>query len=58
MIADDVDAWLHRRLPAGEVPAVPGYSDREFEAIMAAARSEVAAIRARLKKGQLLLDAV
>jgi hypothetical protein len=55
VIAEDVDAWLHRRLPAGELPAVPGYSDREFEAIMAAARSEVAAIRARLKQGQLLL---
>ena len=58
VIAEDVDAWLHRRLPAGEIPTVPGYSDREFDAIMAAARSEVAAIRTRLKHGQLLLDAL
>ena len=37
VIVEDVDAWLHRRLPAGEIPTVPGYSDREFDAIMAAA---------------------
>ena len=55
MIVEDVDAWLHRRLPAGEIPTVPGYSDREFDAIMAAARSEVAAIRTRLNHGQRLL---
>jgi hypothetical protein len=55
LIVEDVDAWLHRRLPAGEIPTVPGYSDREFDAIMAAARSEVAAIRTRLNHGQRLL---
>ena len=55
VITNDVDSWLHRRLPAGEIPSVPGYSDLEFEAIMAAARSAVAAIRSRLKRGQLLL---
>jgi hypothetical protein len=55
MIAHDVDAWLHRRRAPGQAPAVPGYSDREFEAIMAAARSEVVAIRSRLKRAGLLL---
>jgi hypothetical protein len=55
VIAEAVDAWLHRRRSAGEYPTVPGYSDREFEAIMGAARSEVAAIRSRLKRGQRLL---
>jgi hypothetical protein len=55
MIAGEVDAWLHRRRSAGQTPAVPGYSDREFEAIMAAARSEVVAIRSRLKRAGLLL---
>ena len=55
VIVEDVDAWLHRRLPAGEIPTVPGYSDREFDAVMAAARSEVAAIRTRLNHGQRLL---
>jgi hypothetical protein len=55
MIAEDVDEWLHRRRSKGQTPAVPGYSDREFEAIMAAARSEVAAIRSRLQRGQRLL---
>jgi len=49
VIAEAVDAWLHRRRSADEYPTVPGYSDREFEAIMGAARSEVAAIRSRLK---------
>jgi hypothetical protein len=55
MITEEVHAWLHRRRSAGQTPAVPGYSDREFEAIMVAARSEVAAIRSRLKRGQHLL---
>jgi hypothetical protein len=55
MIADEVDAWLHQRRSKGQTPAVPGYSDCEFEAIMAAARSEVAAIRSRLQRGQSLL---
>ncbi|MDJ0363413.1 hypothetical protein [Rhodococcus sp. H29-C3] len=36
--------------------AVIGYSDREFMAIMAAARSDVAAIRARLRSSQQLLE--
>lgn len=54
-VADDVLAWLYRRFAIGSVPAVPGYSDREFTAIMVAARSEVAAIRDRLKRGQRLL---
>jgi hypothetical protein len=55
MIAEDVDEWLHRRRSKGHTPAVRGYSDREFEAITAAARSEVAAIRSRLQRGQRLL---
>ncbi|MDQ0913594.1 hypothetical protein QFZ22_009666 [Streptomyces canus] len=33
----------------------PGYSDREFQAVMAAARSDVAAIRDRLAAGESLL---
>lgn len=33
----------------------PGYSDREFTAVMAAARSDVAAIRDRLAAGEALL---
>jgi hypothetical protein len=55
MIAEDVDAWLHRRRSAGQTPAIAGYSDREFDAIMAAARSDVAAIRSRLERSQRLL---
>ena len=55
MIAEDVDAWLHRRRSAGQNPAIAGYSDREFDAIMAAARSDVAAIRSRLERSQRLL---
>jgi hypothetical protein len=55
MIAEEVDTWLHRRRSAGELPTIPGYSDREFTAIMSAARSEVAEIRSRLRRGQLLL---
>ncbi|MFD5451270.1 hypothetical protein [Streptomyces sp. NPDC127100] len=34
----------------------PGYSDREFQAVMAAARSDVAAIRDRLMAGERLLE--
>ncbi|MFE9000604.1 hypothetical protein ACFYOY_00405 [Streptomyces sp. NPDC007875] len=36
--------------------AVPGYSDREFRELMAAARSEVVAIRDRIRTGERLLD--
>lgn len=54
-IADDALAWIYRRFTIGSVPPLPGYSDREFMAIMSAARSEVAAIRARLKHGHALL---
>ncbi len=39
-----------------DISAVIGYSDREFMAIMAAARSDVAAIRARLRSSQQLLE--
>ena len=39
----------------GPDPAIAGYSDREFDAIMAAARSDVAAIRSRLERSQRLL---
>jgi hypothetical protein len=55
MIAEEVEGWLHRRRSAGQTPAVAGYSDREFDAIMVAARSEVAAIRSRLERSQRLL---
>ncbi|WP_157852800.1 hypothetical protein RFN58_03875 [Streptomyces iakyrus] len=34
----------------------PGYSDREFQAVMAAARSDVVAIRDRLAGGERLLE--
>lgn len=36
--------------------AAPGYSDREFMAIMAAARSDVAALRGRLRSSRRLLS--
>ncbi len=35
---------------------VPGYSDREFRDLMAAARSDVVAIRDRIRKGERLLQ--
>lgn len=55
MIAEEVWSWLDRRRAnsRGEPPS--GYSDREFGAIMVAARLEVAAIRKRLEDGQRLL---
>ncbi|NEA58318.1 hypothetical protein G3I60_30230 [Streptomyces sp. SID13666] len=37
-------------------PGLPGYSDREFSAVMAAARSDVVAIRDRLAAAELLLE--
>jgi len=37
-------------------PGVPGYSDREFRDLMAAARSDVVAIRDRVRRGERLLE--
>ncbi|MFI1852904.1 hypothetical protein [Streptomyces sp. NPDC020480] len=38
-------------------PGLPGYSDREFRALMAAARRDVVAIRDRIRKAEELLTA-
>ncbi|MFF2655337.1 hypothetical protein [Streptomyces sp. NPDC058045] len=43
-----------RRRKAGK--GVPGYSDREFRDLMAAARSDVVAIRDRIRKAERLLE--
>lgn len=40
----------------GQGGAVPGYSDREFRELMSAARTEVVAIRDRIRTGERLLD--
>ncbi|MFB7475574.1 hypothetical protein [Kitasatospora sp. NPDC056184] len=37
-------------------PGVPGYSDREFRDLMSAARTEVVAIRDRIRRGERLLE--
>ncbi|GAA3339475.1 hypothetical protein GCM10020358_23410 [Amorphoplanes nipponensis] len=55
LIHDDVRAWLAQRRPKGPTEPPSGYSDQEFEAIMAAARSDVVAIRQRLDSGRRLL---
>ena len=44
--------WVNRADAGGQ----PGYSDREFAAIMAAARSDVVAIRERLRASARLLE--
>lgn len=58
LIRPEVRVWFDRRRSAGKKVEPPsGYSDREFEAIMAAARSEVVAIRTRLERTEQLLSA-
>ena len=55
-VSDEIISWLDRRRSKEVVSQPPsGYSDREFEAIMAAARSEVVAIRSRLRNGHRLI---
>jgi hypothetical protein len=54
-ISDEAVSWLDRRRPGITLATPSGYSDREFDAIMAAARSEVVTIRNRLQNGQRLI---
>jgi hypothetical protein len=54
LLATEVLSWLDRRTPSGRLAPSSGYSEREFDAIMAAARSDVVAIRNRLRNGQRL----
>lgn len=57
LISEEVHSWLNRRRPL-TVPKPPppsGFSDREYDLIMATARSDVAAIRKRLADGRRLL---
>ena len=54
-LREDLDRPGHAR--KGKTPAgLPGYSDREFRDLMAAARSDVVAIRERIRKAEQLLD--
>lgn len=54
--ADLVEYMAQRRHGAdAQSTALPGYSDGEFQAVMAAARRDVAAIRDRLAAGEELL---
>ncbi|GAB3400014.1 hypothetical protein [Amycolatopsis echigonensis] len=55
LINEEARSWLDRRRVKNHGEPKSGYSDREFGAIMAAARSEVVAIRKRLEDGQRLL---
>ena len=54
LFAQEVLWWFERRRSTGRPDTPSGYSDREFNAIMAGARSEVASIRDRLHNGQRL----
>lgn len=54
LLAQEVLSWFDRRRSTGRPAPSSGYSDREFNAIMAAARSDVARIRDRLRNGQRL----
>lgn len=55
-VSPEIQVWFDRRRIAGPArETLGGYSDREFDAIMAAARSEVVAIRGRLERSQRLL---
>lgn len=62
LVPELVDFLGRRGHATGQNPArgvssgEPGYSDREFAAIAAAARSDVAAVRRRLSEGEALLD--
>ncbi|WP_047892509.1 hypothetical protein [Micromonospora sp. RV43] len=57
-LRDDALIWLEqRRGTRRRVDVDGGYSDREFTAIMAAARSDVAELRRRLRTGWALADA-
>jgi hypothetical protein len=54
LLAKEVLWWFDRRRSVGRREPPGGYSDREFDVIMAAARSEVVRIRNRLQNGQRL----
>ncbi len=57
-LRDEVAELIHRRIPvmrSGKREGRPGYSDREFTAIMTAARSDVVAIRERIRAREQLL---
>jgi hypothetical protein len=51
----EVVEWCASRRPERQRPGRPGYSEREFRLIMAAARTDVAAIRDRIRAGERLL---
>jgi hypothetical protein len=57
-LRDDVAEIIHRRVVLvglRKPPGRPGYSDREFSAIMSAARSDVVQIRDRIRAAEQLL---
>ena len=54
LLAKEVLWWFDRRRITGRPEPPSGYSDREFDAIMAAARSDVVTICNRLRNGQRL----
>lgn len=62
LLREDVLEYLERpgqlygRWQAVKTTPPPGYSDREFAAIMAAARSDVVALRQRLRTNRELVD--
>jgi len=56
LLAKEVLWWFDRRRSTGRPEPPSGYSEREFDAIMSAARSEVVRIRNRLQTGQRLAE--
>ncbi|MEU0664299.1 hypothetical protein [Streptomyces lavendulocolor] len=56
-LSEDLREYLGRRNLVSKLKTapVPGYSDREFKAILTAARSDVVAIRDRIRAGEKLL---
>ncbi|MEU9658729.1 hypothetical protein [Streptomyces chartreusis] len=59
ILAQDLRDYLRQPLWFREHNSrgLPGYSDREFRDLMAAARSDVVAIRDRIRRGERLLEA-
>ncbi|MGW7278196.1 hypothetical protein ACWGIV_07780 [Streptomyces sp. NPDC054844] len=57
VLSEDLREYLGRRNLVSKLKTapVPGYSDREFKAILTAARSDVVAIRDRIRAGEKLL---
>jgi hypothetical protein len=56
LLANEVLCWFERRRSTGHREPPGGYSEREFDTIMSAARSEVVTIRNRLQHGQRLVQ--